>query len=148
MKRVLAILAVFSAAAVCGLATAQPGPDKAQRPTSSTKAVWVNMKGHPQKGFFARFTHRDTMKKRALRQERQVAEECAGYRAPRRLHEQQQGRLPMDGNDQYGDCGFAMIAHSHGIYTYAQGKRTENVIAEAAAGRAVPANERRRQRLG
>ncbi len=131
MKRVLAILAVLSAAVVAGLATAQPTSDKAKRPTSSTKAVWVNLKGHPQKGFFARFTDRDTMKKRACVKSARLPKDVPATTLPVDCTNNNSVVCPMDGNDQYGDCGFAMIAHSHGIYTYAQGKRTEDVIAES-----------------
>ncbi|HLI95885.1 MAG TPA: hypothetical protein VKT72_07335, partial [Candidatus Baltobacteraceae bacterium] len=35
-------------------------------------------------------------------------------------------QCPMDGNDQYGDCGEAMCAHGDNLMTFGNGKRTQS----------------------
>jgi hypothetical protein len=102
--------------------TTRPTP-----PAKTTKTVAL-----PKAGFSAHFIHRDKMRRTDKEPGRvfkmpKVPDtplpcDCTGNASV---------SCPMDGNDQFGDCGMAMAAHVDNILTFAQGTRTESTFAEA-----------------
>lgn len=100
------------------------GSEAQKQMPKSTKSVKI-----AKTGKFAHFIPRDKMRakqqyKRAFLPNRTQVPATV---LPVDSTNNQQVSAPMYGNDQYGDCGMAMAAHTIGIYSYGQGKRTEIV---------------------
>lgn len=118
-----------------------PPPDKRRTP-APTVSLFCNvaqasddakqtLKAVPNLGITAHFTPREYMqsgrnKARLLR--------TPATTLPVDSTGKQTVSIPMDGNDQYGDCGYAMSAHIFNILTYGQGKAgfTEVTVNEQA----------------
>ncbi len=94
--------------------------------TATCKKVWL-----PKHRMWVHFQHRDTMRKRLVRE---GAAEAIGAIPAVTLPVDGTGdagvSCPMDGNDTHGDCMEAMACHTDNIWTYGQGKPgwTESVF--------------------
>ena len=96
--------------------------------TATTVRKWLRKRGH-----FAHFIPRAKMTRRHAMTRAQLVNglKLPATPLPCDTTANRTVQAPMDGNDTFGDCGYAMVSHVHGILTYAQGKRTEDVIAQA-----------------
>lgn len=68
------------------------------------------------------FRHRDDMKRASLRQAHLPMATPLITVLPVDSTGNHTASFPMDANDQYGDCGPAMMAHLFGVLTFGQGK--------------------------
>jgi hypothetical protein len=81
----------------------------------------------------AHFTHRDAMQARGVfRAFKHAAPIIPATTLPVDCTGNATVSCPMDGNDQYGDCGPAMCCHVDNIWTFGQGKTgwTESVFSQ------------------
>lgn len=85
------------------------------------KTATVTKKWLEKHGKWAHFQHRDTMA-RVTRNKAVLPSQTPPTSLPVDCTGNASVSCPMDGNDQYGDCGPVMCAHVNTIRTYGQGK--------------------------
>lgn len=85
--------------------------------TVSTHKRWLDSHGH-----WVHFTHRDTMRHRALMARASLPKVVPATTLPIDCTGNASVSCPMDGNDTLGICGPAMCDHVDGIRSFGQGK--------------------------
>jgi hypothetical protein len=107
---------------------AQPQVTPASRPASLKQAYVQGIKSS------VKFTHRNVMRLRVNPAQtfHLPRSDLPPVALPWDNTGSQTVQAPMDGNDQYGDCGEVMAAHADNIFTFRCGKGTASTFSSAA----------------
>lgn len=116
MRRIVLALLALTAILTSLPLHAQP------KPTATTIRKWVTHAGYPLGGHFGRFIPRAKMTAKVPLGKAHLPATAPATVLPVDCTGGQKVSAPMDGNDNLGDCGEAMMNHSDDILTYGQGK--------------------------